>query len=383
MAGTDDVEVNTGDPDLALLIGDVDKVESPEKKVAVTDDEEEVKPVVPVEEEEEEEKDEVEASLPFDRPSIREIKAKYPEFFKEFPSLREAFFREQEYMKVFPTVDDAKEAFEDSEALVALRESALSGDPAATLDAVASADGKAFEAFAINFLPALYKKSPDVYTAAVHPLLESLVRRVYADGKRNNNENLQNSALHMSLYLFETADVATGDKTISKTAPELKRDDRQAAAGFQRAYDVVVSNVTKSMRTLILRDLDPQGALNKFMRDKIVGEVTDRVGKQLELDAGHNNVMASRWKRAKQNGYSDDETSKIVTAYLARAKSLIPSLREEVRKVALGVKAKTTERRVESNTARENNGGRPVTSTKAMPSKAELRKMTDLEILSM
>src|ERR1017187_4858994 len=42
----------------------------------------------------EEESDKEKPQVPFDRPSISEIRAKYPDFFKDFPALKESYFRE-------------------------------------------------------------------------------------------------------------------------------------------------------------------------------------------------------------------------------------------------------------------------------------------------
>src|SRR5438445_13483185 len=65
-------------------------------------------------EEEEDEEDlvlEKDAKIPFDRPTIKAIKAEFPEFFNKFPELKESYLREIEFTKIFPTVEDAKEAF--------------------------------------------------------------------------------------------------------------------------------------------------------------------------------------------------------------------------------------------------------------------------------
>jgi len=90
--------------DEELLVEEVPEEKEEEKK-------EEEKKEEAKEEEEEEEEEELE--LGPRRPSFKEIKEKYPDFFKTFPELREAFFRESEYTKIFPTVEDAKEALED------------------------------------------------------------------------------------------------------------------------------------------------------------------------------------------------------------------------------------------------------------------------------
>ena len=56
------------------------------------------------EDESEEEEDEPKVTY-YDRPTVKQIKDKYPDFFKSFPQLRDMYFRESEFSKVFPTID--------------------------------------------------------------------------------------------------------------------------------------------------------------------------------------------------------------------------------------------------------------------------------------
>src|SRR5216684_2162863 len=94
------------------------------------------------------------------RPTIKEINAKYPEFFKDFPDLRHAFFREQEFSQIFPTIDDAKEAAENLESFSNLEEFVLSGTSdglKSFLEAAEEGKKGSLQNIVANFLPTLYK----------------------------------------------------------------------------------------------------------------------------------------------------------------------------------------------------------------------------------
>src|ERR1700690_2002258 len=145
-------------------------------KIEETDEEREAK--LAKEEEENVKKIDEDKPFPYERPSIGEIKAKYPEFFKDFPIFRDVVFREIEYTKVFPTIEDAKEANDDSLALSGLRDSVLAGKSEDIFDAINETDKKASERFAISFLPTLHKKDQALYSAAVTPLFENLCRHL-------------------------------------------------------------------------------------------------------------------------------------------------------------------------------------------------------------
>lgn len=359
------------------------------------------------EEEKEEEITEAEAEaeaekpdIPFDRPSVREIKTKYPEFFKDFPSLKESFFREIEFTKIFPTVDDAKEAFTENEAFSVLQESALAGNPEPVLKSLADTDPNAFELFALSFLPSLYKQNQDVYNAVTTPLLQNLVRSLV----KNKDENTKNAGYVLANYIFgdEGEQIADGKltavkKDINKLTEDQnkQRDSRETAltTKFRESAGKVHQNITKNLEALVLKNpaYDPNKTFSPFLRKQGAQEVIKRVMKSLESDQGHMTVMGARWKRARANGYTSDDESKIIATYLARAKSLIPDACSKVSAAMLGSKQRAaTDRsaRVDRSvsTRKENNSGRVSGSGNLGSlngkSKQELRKMSDMDILN-
>ena len=203
--------------DVNLLDLEETEVESEEKSDEESEEKDEVGEIeVEKDEEEGEETDEEDKKpdIPFDRPSIKEIKTQFPDFFDKFPALKESFFREVEFTKLFPTVEDAKEAFEDNEAFTVLSDAALSGDPVPLLESIGKTDEKALETFSLSFLPSLYKKNQELYSQAITPIFENLIRTLFKD----KDENTRNAALVLADFLFpgNSEDVASGKKTFSK-----------------------------------------------------------------------------------------------------------------------------------------------------------------------
>src|SRR6266404_1233667 len=88
-------------------IDDTKKEEVDDEDTTKLEDDEQNK--TEIDEEEELEK----LKVPFDRPTLKAIKEKYPNLFKDFPQLRDGYFRELQYTAIFPTIEDAKEAFDD------------------------------------------------------------------------------------------------------------------------------------------------------------------------------------------------------------------------------------------------------------------------------
>jgi hypothetical protein len=371
------------DPETIVEDGDKDEDEDEESVRVETGGKEET-------EEEGEEDEETESEppkVPFSRPSIKDIKAKYPEFFKDFPDLKDAIFREARFTQYFPTVEDAKESFEDNEAFTVLSDAALAGDSAPLLESLHKTDAKSFKAFTASFLPNLYKRDEEAYSVAVTPLFENFLRQAYKAG----DENMKNSALNLAQYLFGDDGEASvlGKKTLSKVqaileegTKTIKERDAATTESFRKAAGYVSDEVNKNMRILVNKDFDPDKVFTKSIRELLITEIVSKIDRQLVLDKAHVTVMGSRWKRARSNGYTDDDKSKLISTYLARAKSLIPSIREQVRQAALGKSIKAADKTRERVKApeKEVNQGAPPRGTRQTQTR-DYSKMSDREIL--
>lgn len=326
----------------------IEEVKEEEEKKEKPEEEEGEEEKKEGEEEEELEEEKEPVKIPFDRPTMKEIKEKYPDFFKDFPQVREAIFREAEFTKFFPTVDDAQEAFKDNQAYVVLRDSVLKGDVKPLLDSISEVGDKELSTFAKSFLPVLHKSNNDLYSEVVTPLLENVTRALYNTG----NEESKKAALELSKFLFNTDEVAKGSKTFvkgeAKVDPETVRERRKLAREkYESFYGTTLIEIDGALNSLILRDLDPNKVFNKYQKMQMLRDIKERVDKQLSADEGHMAVMNSRWSRAEKDGFSGAAKDKIVAAYLARAKSLIPSVRDKVRSSMLGTKEKAGERKRE------------------------------------
>jgi len=322
--------------------------------------------------------------IPFSRPSIKDIKAKYPDLFKDFPDIKEAIFREAKYTQYFPTVEDAAEAVSDNETFNVLSDAALAGNSAPLIESLAKTDEKALKAFSASFLQNLYRQNQEVYTLAVTPIFENFFRQAYKSG----DENMKNSALNLAQFLFgeDGEDSVLGKKTVSKVAQLLEESSQSTktreeglTTAFRSTAAWVSSEVSKSMKFLVMKDFDPDKVFTPTVRGMLVEEIIKKIDSKLAQDQGHKTVMGARWRRARTNGYTDDDKSKLLATYLARAKSLIPTVREQVRSAALGKAEKSAEvtRDKVRTPPKEVNGGPPRrTSTE----KRDYSKMTDMEI---
>lgn len=331
------------------------------------------------------------------RPTIAQIKEKFPELFKTFPELKDVYFREQRYTSLFPTVEDAETANENSTAFLSLQENVMAGNSENLFRAVNDEDPKALVKLGKSILPTLYRLSPEAHQQATLPLLENLVRSFYRD---STDENGQHSALWLSKYLFGNFDVAKGTKTLqeipdTKVTAERAELDRERQELQREKYDRfhgdVLVEASEGLGKIIGGDvkIDPDKVFTPFMRLQIRKEIVATVDQQLGKDKTHVAYMDSLWEKARKNGYKGDWKSRITDAYLARAKSLVPAVRSRLVAVAMGttqsrdedragVVKKIAGRREPGNSGRPSNGA-PTTYD---PRKVDWSKTSDADFLS-
>lgn len=326
---------------------------------------------------------------PFKRPGIKELKADFPDIFRKYPEMKDVIFREREFTSLFPTVDDAKEAVEDTEAFEIIRDAALTGDPMPVIDSLATTDKAAFRTFAVDFLNSVYKKDPEVYQEAITPHFESLLRQAYKAG----DENLRNSVANVAQWLFgdDGEAIAKGSKTISKLG-ELKKEqetlkakkDNDFATNFRAAAGEISGSFERSVKSEALKGFDPDKIFSPLVREKLVEEIIRQLNNTLKDSKAHQTVMRARWKKAGQKGFSKEEKSKILSTLLARARPLIPKIREEVRQSALGKSGRSQTRMEPIKRSEKITPGRPPNSSNMrIVEKKDYRKMSDEDIIAM
>ena len=334
---------------------------------------------------------EPDVKIPFYRPPISAIKEKYPNFFKDFPELKESYFREMRFTELFPTVEDAKEAVSENEAFTVMSEAALSGDPVPIIDSIEKTDKKALELFSMSFLPALVKKDQALYYQVVTPLFQNLVQTMFKD----KDENTQNAALVLAEWIFgDVGDsVARGERSVAKSMAltdeqkKLKEENEQKTTlAFRQSVGRVQDSITKTMESMILKSpsFDPDKTFSPSLRRLGAKEVVAKIMEQLRTDKGHLTVMASRWKRARANGYTTDDESKIVSTYLARAKPLVSSIAGKVSAAMLGTRTKAAKVKGERTepAPKQNNSGRAGGVNGRVQTKVDYSKMSDVDILN-
>ena len=336
---------------------------------------------------------------PFDRPSVKSIQEAYPDFFKKFPAMRDMYFREAEYSKLFPTVDEAKEAQNNNSAFLAVRDDVFNGSGEKFLNAVKTDNPAALQKFASTFLGTLVKVDTEAFWRAANPLVEDVARNMFKKGTAEGNESLANAGKYLAYYFFGDADIAEGKKTSLPSQPATSDVSKEREEWENSKQLEFRGGVEKDLRGQLVElitgtdlktgrnKLDPDDVLSPFIRNTIIDRVIQDIGNTLATDKQHLSYMDSLWARSKQNGRTDSDKSRIIAAYLARARSLAPSLRSKYVSEAMGKKVRdVNQKRVKlaSVEGRTPQNGRVASggSKGYSPKSIDYRKTSDYDILN-
>lgn len=291
--------------------------------------------------------------LPHERPTLTDIRKEFPDFFKKFPQMEHMLFREKEYTELFPTVSEAKDAAEASEALQDFRDDLFTGNGEKFVSALK--DQGELTKFGKNFITNLQKTDQQAYWNAITPTFENVVRAFYREGQRRNDASLVASAENLSIYLFDTDEVAQGKKTFVKdevkTDPQVARErtewEREKSNTFTISVREDIFDGLKNEIRIENQSLTPK------MKSLLTADIISEVDAVIKKDVGHMKYVQSLWNKAKGD-YSSEIKSKIISAYLERAKSLVPSIRRRLLSEALGSSVVETERKREISDRTQN-----------------------------
>lgn len=359
------------------------------------------------EEKDEEDKDKDEKKFSESDPvTVKDLKEKYPEIFKQFPNLRATIFREKEYQNLFPTIEVAKEAQENNQNFTELRNSIFNEDGKSFVKALKDADG--LTKFSSEFLGNLAEADKETHWKVIAPIFQNLVRTVTGIAGRAGNTNLKNSAAWIADYLFgaggmgEQIDPAVLEILEGKRSviQEEKKEDPNSKSvkelndlkieRFKEFKTDINSSVKSELTTKVTKELSKY-QLSKVEIRALTAEIIDEIGTGLQADASYMSKIGGMWNNATKNGFKSTDKASIINAALARASDLLPSIKRKKVAEALETSPKELDKRrakiEETNSRREPGssgkaGTRNNNSTPSNPKQINWSKTSDLDMLN-
>jgi hypothetical protein len=266
---------------------------------------------------------------------FKDVKARYPNIFKEIPQLATAIRNDRAFSEIFSSPEDAKDAAKVASYFNNLESKIMGGSAKELLEDIEGANKDAYRKLARNFLPTIRESSMELFAEITLPVVNDVLRSAIRDAEGSENVNLRNAALHIAKYLYGKPEIPNlGEKQDAPNPQEEKLKSERQAFWQEKAQDFSNDCFTTGRdETLaeIAKGIDNDKSISPFLKttlkDKIFKEVDELLGK----DVRHLRQMNALWRRAESTGFPKESRRHIVDAYLRSAKVLIPAVRQKLR----------------------------------------------------
>lgn len=326
------------------------------------------------------------------RPTYKTIKAKYPEFFKDYPTLRAAFFEYPKYQEIFPDIEEAKVAANKAQEYDQLEaEVAIKGDPTMLLKTLSENNPKSLRKLVGSFADAVRDLDPELYKEIAIPIVEELLHHANSHATKVKNSNLALAAKHIANYVFanggEIPDISKRAKAKDEPSEAEKALQQERETNSRREFERAANEIGESAHSDLGKLIDNKlDTLTPFERKQVIKETRLAVDKKLKADKSFQTVLSSLWRKAKEDGYSEQSKSRIKRAWLDRARTVAPVERNRLRQEALDArtpgKGDSGEKKAKKRQF-DGKGGKGKGSSSGFtdPSKINWKKTSDIDIL--
>lgn len=318
----------------------------------------------------------------------REILKKYPQLFKDFPYLEKAYYREQQFTELLPTVQDAKIAVEKSKVLDNIERDVMSGDIGNVLAAAKQESPEAFLKIADNYLPALRKVDQQAYYHVLGNVVKDTIVTMVKEARNlgEQGQPLQAAANILNQFVFGSNTFTPPTQLSKQVNPEDEGRENQnkneQRTRIQQQFESVKNELqTKADNVLMAtidQNIDPNDTMTAYIKRNAIKEAKETLEDLMGKDTRFRGLLDKLWEKAFQKGFDKESTDRIKSAYLSKAKTLLPSVVKKARNDAL----KGLGRKVNSNTDREEQTDKkgPIKSGNSTPlsSGSKIKKATDI-----
>ena len=314
----------------------------------------------------------------------RDILKKYPNLFKEFPYLEKAYYREQQFTELLPTIEDAKTAVEKSQILDKFENEILGGNTENILKAVKETNANGFAKVVDDYLPALARVDEKAYYHVIGNVTKHTILAMVKEARSTKNEQLQQAAHLLNQFVFGTSDfqpptnLSREDKTEDSREKQLSERERGfIKQQFESTRGELNTRVNNTLRNTIDANIDPKSSMSDYVRKNASRDALDTLETLINQDSRFKTLVDKLWEKAFEENFSKSSIDRIRSAYVSKAKTLLPSVIKKARNEALRGMGKRVKEDSEETTPRRGPvpAGRPRSQT---PNTGKVRDAKDI-----
>jgi hypothetical protein len=322
----------------------------------------------------------------------KEILAKYPKLFKDFPYLEKAYYREQQFTELLPTVADAKMAVEKAAILDRTEREVMNGDISIVLQAAKSESQESFNKIADNYLPTLRKVDQQAYYHVLGGVIKDTIITMVREGRALGEQGapLQAAANVLNQFIFGSQNFQPHQPLSKQPRPEdqgreeqIRQEDQQRIMShFTSVKDDLQTRADNVLKSTIDSNIDPRGSMSEFVKRHATAEAFNNLEELISKDTRFRSLLDKLWEKAFESRFDKTSTDRIKSAYLSKAKTLLPSVIKKARNDALKGSGKHTEDEEVTEKKGPIQGAKPTSSPSKYKSAKDIpRGMTTLDVL--
>jgi hypothetical protein len=272
----------------------------------------------------------------------KDILAKYPSLFKEFPYLEKAYYREQQFTELLPTIDDARAAVEAKQTLDKMEADVMNGNTELILKAVKEQNPKGFHKIVDEYLPTLAKVDEQAYFHVLGNVTKHTIVAMVRESRKSGNEALQSAAQLLNQFVFGTSEFRPpSNLSINEPGEDNKnkelehREQQFVRQQFESARDDLNTRINNTLKNTIDANIDPKKSMSEYVRKNASRETIEMLESVLSKDSRFIALKDKLWEIAFKENFSRISIERIKSAYLSRAKTLLPTVIKKARIDAL------------------------------------------------
>ncbi len=294
-------------------------------------------------------------------PRKAEITKEFPKFFEKFPWMEKMMFRDKQYTELFGSFDDAKEVKASADTLSAFEQDLLKGDTTTVLAQIQKASPETFDKITDNYLPNLYKVSPDAYYHVVGNITRQMIKSMMEDGNRLGNADLTEAAKLVNRWMFSSEEIKapTNKSTEKPKSTELDKERQDFInERFETAKNELQTKIDNVLKATISDYIDPKGEMSPYVKRNAVRDALQALHNSIGEDGSFVRNNNKLWENAFRDKFSQSSLNQIRSVYLGKSKSLLSQVIRKARTEALK-DAPPRNRNTDSDDSEDQNSRRP------------------------
>lgn len=272
----------------------------------------------------------------------KEILAKYPGLFKDFPYLEKAYYREQQFTELLPTIEDARNAVQAKNVLDRFENDVMNGNTEVILRTVKNDSPKGFAKIIDNYLPTLARVDEQAYYHVLGNVTKHTIVAMVKEARNSGNEALQSAAQLLNQFVFGTTEFKP-PSNLSRNEPEADdrnkelqhREQQFIRQQFNTAREDLNTRINNTLTNTIDANIDPKKSMSDYVRKNASREAMEMLDTVLSKDARFVALKDKLWESVFNENFSKTSVERIKSAYLSRAKTLLPTVIKKARIDAL------------------------------------------------